>query len=421
MLSFRPKGFVFGTIGLRYAVKPESEDGHILVSGGSGSQKTNGLAIPSLVSWRHRVFAIDIKGTLHENTAFARPSIKVFDPLDRSSHGFDPYFALKTAKNQAQAAREIALSIVPGEAGEKPFFAEGAQNILTGAILHFFNLGYSFLETLLAIQSTPREELINEIFASATEKARLCVKDFVGMDKETLSNIFPGLSNKILPFITDDDLIDSFSKQKNVSPMDLESGHDVYLRIPEDKLEEWKGLLTLISRQFLNHFYRRPDNDAKMAPILFLLDEFPRLGKFEGIIHALATLRSKKVTICLIIQNPAQLDLAYGVNATRVIMANCRYKAILECSDVKSQEYFSSLIGTRDEVKTSQNTSYRGEDVEDVRSTGVSETTQENWVRKPADLAYLPRENAVDLLTPEGYFCIRKLPYRAKRFRPKNP
>ena len=417
MFSFCPHGFVFGKKGFSYLIKPEYEDGHILVSGGSGSRKTTSLAIPSLVSWRHRVFAVDIKGTLQKKTAFARPSIKVFNPLDHNSYGFDPYFALKVSKNQAQTAREIALSIVPHERGEKPFFAEGAQSILTGAILHFFSLDYSFLETMLAIQSTPREELIKEIFNSGTEKAGLCVKDFYGMDKETLSNIFPGLSNKIIPFITDDDLIDSLSKEKNISPNDLENGFDVYLCIPEDKLEEWKSLLTLISRQFLNHFYRRPDEDKNLTPILFLLDEFPRLGTFEGILHALATLRSKKITICLIIQDPAQLDMVYGHDATRTIMANCRYKAILECSDVKSQEYFSNLIGTEEEIKTSQNTSYGGEDTDTVRSTGVSETPQEKRIRKPADLAYLPKRNIIDLLSPDGYFCIKKLPYNAGRFR----
>lgn len=417
MRSFNPSGFVFAKTAFSYVIKPEHEDGHILISGGTGTQKTKSVVIPSLISWRQRVFTIDMKGELAKRTNFIRPTIKIFNPLDSSSYGYDPYYLLKTTKNQAQAAREIALAIVPSEFGVDPYFAEGAQNILTGAVLHFFNLGYSFIETLLAIQNTPREYLIDEIFSSDTDKARSCVKDYVGMDADTFSNIFSGLGNKIIPLVTDDDLIDCFSRSKNITPDDLEIGFDVYLCIPEEKLKEWQGLLTLITSQFMKHFFRRPDNDPSLPPILFLLDEFPSLGKFEDINHALATLRSKKVIICLVIQDPSQLDVVYGHNSTRVIMANCSYKAILGCTDPQSQEFYSKLIGTIDEVRTSQNKSYGGEDTAVVRSTGVSESTQENWIIKPADLAYLPKRNRVVLLSPNGYECLPKLHFSHKRFR----
>ena len=91
-------------------------------------------------------------------------------------------------------------------------------------------------------------------------------------------------------------------------------------------------------------------------PILFLLDEFPRLGKIEEITDGLATLRGKKITICPIIQSLAQLDLIYGTAARRVIADNCAYKAILNATDVDSQEYFSKLVGTHDKISQ-----YKGE------------------------------------------------------------
>jgi len=136
----------------------------------------------------------------------------------------------------------------------------------------------------------------------------------------------------------------------------LEDGIDVFLSIPEDKLEQWKPLLTLITNQFLKHFERRPEQTAK--PILFLLDEFPRLGKIENIMTALTTLRSKKITIALIIQSLAQLDYLYGRDCRRVILDNCAYKAILGASDAEAQEYFSRLVGTHNVIQQSISTSY---------------------------------------------------------------
>lgn len=77
-----------------------------------------------------------------------------------------------------------------------------------------------------------------------------------------------------------------------------------------------------------------------------LLDEFPLLGEMDAITNALTTLRSKKVTFCLMLQSIAQLDAVYGHNTRKIIVDNYQYKALLNITEPDSQEYFSRLIGT---------------------------------------------------------------------------
>jgi len=409
ILFAQPRGVVFGTYQESYIAKPEELDGHVLVVGGVGSGKSSCIAIPTLQNWNERIFAIDIKGELYDKTKAHRPNIKLFNPLNSDSCGYNPYYFLARSNNKAQEARAIAQAIIPLPPDIKdPFWIESAQSLFTGAILHFFGAGYSFIETLALVQSTPQQELIQMIYESDTVEARYSVASFFELDEKTLSGIMLEISRNILPFVTDKNLIACFSKERNISPVDLEYGEDIYIQIPEHLLRQWKGLLTLMVSQFLTYFEQRSEESP--APILFLLDEFPRLGKVGAIIDGLATLRSKKITICLIVQSLAQLDLIYGIHERKVIADTCSYKAILSATDAETQEYFSRLVGTYDKEITSHGTNsspYIG--APKGQSTNTYE--QEKRIIKPEEFAVL---NDIVLLTPFGTLRTEKKPYYEK-------
>jgi len=399
-------GFVFGRLGGKYVTKKEDKDGHILVVGGSGSGKTSCVAIPSLLVWREPVFCIDIKGELHRNTRHNRPNAMVFDPLSADTYGYDPFYLLKNSENPTQEARAIANAIVPLPPDTKePFWVESAQNILTAAILHFNAQGQGFLDTIEQIQGTPPPELIRVLRASPERGARFGVNSFADMDDRTLASIVSELSRNTVGFVTDENLIHALSRPENITPDDLERGNDVFICIPEHLLRQWKSLLTLIVSQFLRHFEKRPEMTAR--PILFLLDEFPRLGKIEEITDGLATLRSKRITICPIIQSLAQLDMIYGAEARRVIVDNCGYKAVLNATDADSQEYFSRLVGTHEKFRTSQD--LRLEPLTAfVASKGMGKTTEDKRKLKPEAWATLKE---IALFTPFGFFKVERAPY----------
>ena len=399
-------GFVFGKLGDKYITKKENKDGHILVVGGAGSGKSSCIAIPSLMAWREPVFCIDIKGELYQHTQHKRPNARIFDPTSADTYGYDPFYLLKTSTNPAQEASAIAQALVPLPPETKDsFWIENAQNIFTAAIIHYSAQRLSFIDTIELIQSTPPITLIQELRASPEREACFYVNSLADMDARTLSSITAELSKNIVSFVTDKDLIHALSRPQNITPVDLEYGLDVFLCIPEHLLRQWKNLLTLIVRQFLRHFEKRPNMTA--TPILFLLDEFPRLGKIDEIADGLATLRGRKITICSVIQSLAQLDLIYGEKARRVIVDNCAYKAILNATDADSQEYFSKLVGTHEKLRVTHDlrlapiTGF-------VAGKGTSKSIEEKRKIKPENWATL-REIA--LFTPFGFFEVEKTPY----------
>jgi len=403
-------GVTFGRKKGNLITKSENEDGHILVIGGAGSGKSSCIAIPSLLTWNQRVFAIDIKGELNNKTCNYRESSIVFSPENIDSPTFDPFKALQGSYNKVQDAREIALSLIPTPKNvTDPFWVESAQNLLTGAILHY-SPEMDFIETMSTIQQTPVMALVDEIYNSDVLEAKFFVNQLIGLEPKTLSGIFTELSNKIMIFATDPDLKRALKRSsKSISPQDIENGKDIYINIPEYKIEQWKGLLTLIVNQFLKSFERR--DESICTPVLFLLDEFARIGKIPSIENGLATLRSKKVTICILTQSLAQLDSLYGEEGRKIIADNCSYKAVLKATDADTQEYFSRLVGTYEKRKVSHNANF--EQYSGLgRGTGVSKTTEEKRIIKPEEFAYL---QDIILLSPSGYMRVDKTPYYADK------
>jgi len=402
----KPEGFIFGKKGNQYISKREYEDGHILIIGGAGSGKSSCIAIPSLMSWKERIFAIDIKGELSEKTKQSRKNFKIFNPADEMAAGYDPYYMLNSSTNLVQDIKEIAIAIIPlPEAVKDPFWIQSAQNIFTACILHYYNLHFTFIDTMTAIQSTSLQSLIDTLSNSQSLEARMFVNQIIGLDMKVVSGIYTEIANKIMLFATDEQLKRALSKNDTLSPKDIENGKDIYISIEESKLEQWKGLLTLIVSQFLKHFERRKEQDT--TPVLFLLDEFARLGKIELVINGLATLRSKKITIAILTQSLAQLDALYGKSQRQIIADNCQYKAILKATDVDTQEYFSKLVGTYDKTKQSHTNNYDYY-VGMGNNKGTSTTTEEKRIIKPEQFAYL---QDIILFTPLGWYRIEKTPY----------
>lgn len=419
LTSFKPHGIFFGKQYGKYIIKPENTDGHVLVIGIPGTGKSTSIAIPTLRNWKGAVFAIDIKGELYANTRGHRPNIKVFAPQNEESpFGYDPYFALKHSNNPAQEARAIAQAIIPLPPNIKDtFWIESAQTLLTGAILHYHECNYTFIETLKEILDEKARDLLELIAEkSPSDKAKRCIKNYVGMDDKTLMSIFPHLSNAVEAIVNNDTLVAALSKDETISPEDLEQGQDVYIQIPEHLLSQWKSLITLIVNQFITFFEKRKEEDktnpqsGKNRPILMLLDEFPRIGKIPKIIDGLSTLRSKKITICLVVQSLAQLEMIYGHTTRKVIADTCAFKAVLGATDAETQKYFSQLVGTYEKLKNQKSKSF--DPVFNVQAGSGVQTSFEDGkpIIKPEEFATL---QDIVLIYPLPFnFCrVQKQPY----------
>lgn len=405
-----------------YIGKPVKHDAHVLVAGESGRGKTQCIVLPTMATWAGSQIILDVKGDLYDYWRQLNKNTEkrcVHFSLGKSNCKYDPYAPLRHGgeENLAGNARDLAMALIPESPNvREPIWIQCAQNFLTGAILYYYEMGSSFLDTMAQIQIQSIREVIEEICSSTNETAKIYVNKLSEVQENVVGNIGMELSNLAI-FVTD-------SAIRDVLPTTVEENNlldwqelsisreptDVILTIPEVTIERSAPMIRLMVNQLIKTLEQRSQLDyiaKKIPPVLVMLDEFSRIGMLPAIKSGLRTLRSRGVTFALFIQSLADLEENYGATGGKVIAENCPYKVILGASDVASQEYWSKLIGTVE--ATAKYTSVFNTPVIDeifFSSTPFSEAKVP--IMEPAE--FLTMQD-VAVVNPEGFFRAKKTPF----------
>lgn len=346
------------------------------------------------------VFAISIKGDLLNFVKDKRKNIKVFTPDNAvGSCHYDPFSGLSEMSliDKRTFAENMSQIICPDEDGENAaFFVEGARDYFCSILLYL-----CFMHETGKISGPLRfpefvDEILNDnvfnitmtIKASGCRIAGEYTNSYEGSSEKNVSGIYNHLVKNIRPFHTGAlaELLDG--KGDCITPDDLNSS-DIYIDVPQDKYSVYAPVISIIISNFLQAFMRRPDvsSGEETVPILFLLDEAVQLKiPFQILDSAMSTLRSKKVTLFLLMQSIAQLEAKYGDVQAREIIDLCSYISVFNAQDPKSREFFHKLIGTRKMLKRSTSLSSKSEY---DKTAGESVTVEEECIFKAADFGDL--------------------------------
>lgn len=414
----KPSGIVLGKYRGKYVCRPVEQDGHYLIIGGSGSGKSSALIIPTLlINNGVPAFVLDIKGELSrlaKKKGDAR--VHIFNPNDRRSYGYDPFYNLKkesTEQEILETMQMVTFSLISLSANVKdPFWKISARNMLCGLMIYHYKRGkHNLVDIMDAILGQPIKASIQEVMTGSeptTAEYRYLVA-FSDLADETISGIYAEMASNIIVFANDQDIRYALKHNSlKCSPVDLENGNSIYVVIREDKLTAYNQVLQLIINQTLNALERRPE---KSEPILFLIDELPRIlsaGKIERLLDASRTLRSRNVRLILVTQSVEALMTVYSENEVVDLISNCNYKIVLDASSQKTQHMIREWCGKYRELKKTWNGAGT------KQKTGVS--FEEKPIVEESDLMTLAQTGEVILICPYGYFRIQKTPY----YRDKN-
>lgn len=315
-----------------------SGEGAMLSVAPPGSGKTQCNVFPNLLSWRGAAVVLDIKGEIYDGTSKWRAEnvgpVYRFSPLDPdNSHCYNPLaFIDRSPDNVWEESRFMAdMMIVPSGGNADPFWENKAKEFLTAAIaaVCFYN----------EADKRPMHklmELVNGMhwgqFIGALKQAEQ-VRPMV-MAGHSLGDI-PEKTRQSMMQVTQSSLsawvgsrIERATARSDWSPLDLRNGTNptIYICLKPNEVEAYISLLRIFIAQHIRMLTNElPPRDA--APILFMLDELPRLRHMPPVEEAIEVGRQYGLRLWMFVQSLGQLEKAYpnaqgmiGSCAVRVFM-----------------------------------------------------------------------------------------------------
>jgi type IV secretion system protein VirD4 len=361
-------GVILGRIEGQYLRHDGPE--HVLCFAPTRSGKGVGLVVPTLLTWPGSCIVHDIKGENWSLTAGFRAQhgrVLLFDPTNSGSAAYNPLLEARRGEWEVRDVQNVADVLVDPEGSleRRNHWEKTSHALLVGAILHVLYAEQdktlagvaSFLSdpkrpietTLRAMMTTPHlgEAGTHPVIASAArELLNKSENERSGVLSTAMS--FLGLYR--------DPVVAKVTRRCDWRIRDLiedERPTTLYLVVPPSDISRTKPLVRLI----LNQIGRRLTEDlhakGRRHRLLFMLDEFPALGRLDFFESALAFMAGYGLKSFLIAQSLNQIEKAYGPN--NAILDNCHVRVSFATNDERTAKRVSDALGTATELRAMKN------------------------------------------------------------------
>lgn len=394
-------GMLLGQDGSGYFVSAGYQ--HSLLFAPTGSGKGVGFVIPNLLFWEESVVVHDIKLENYDLTSGWRTSVGhkcyVWNPADSdgNTHCYNPLDWISTKPGQmVDDVQKLASLILP----KQEFWENEARSLYLGVVLYLLadpTKIKSFGEVVRTLRSD--DVIYNLAVAMDTLGKQMHPVGYMNLaaflqkpDKErgsvisTLNSSVELWANPLIDIATatSDFNIQMFKKEKTT----------VYVGLTPDNLKRLQPLMQIFYIQATEFLSRKMPGKDEPYGVMFLLDEFPTLGKMDAFMNGIAYFRGYHVRLFLIIQDTQQLKGIYEESGMNSFLSNSTYRVTYSANNYDTANLISQLCGN----KTVQQESYSKNKFIDIgpKSVNISET--QRALLLPQEVMTLPRDEQILLI-----------------------
>lgn len=410
---------------------------NVIVIGLPGDGKTFTFVLPNLMQMNSNFVVTDPKGNLvHEvgkmleKAGFA---VKIFDLIRlKNSDRFNPFHYMKSELDIDRISEAITEGTKKSEYTGEDFWVQAelmlqraligylyfdSKDPETGVQLYMPNLGHvaDLLRNIYREDPdvpSPVEQMFEELNEHQPNNyAYKQWKLFQNFKGETRNSVVAILSSRYSIFdhedvrnlISDDTMeVDTWNTKKTA----------VFIAIPEtnNAFNFLSSILFAIGFEVLTHKAddilqgKVPGYSRKnLRHIQFIFDEFAQIGRIPNFAQVLSSIRSREMSIKIIIQAVNQLESLYKSD-WKTIFNNCATHLFLGTNDKDTMEYYSTRSGkqTIRTRSTSKSHSYRN------GSSSENKQIQGRPLLTPDEVARIGVEEALVFISKQNVFRDKK-------------
>jgi len=186
----------------------------------------------------------------------------------------------------------------------------------------------------------------------------------------------------------------------------------LYLVVPPSDISRTKPLIRLILNQIGRRLTEELQDRGDRQRVLFMLDEFPALGRLDFFESALAFMAGYGLKAFLIAQSLNQIEKAYGPN--NAILDNCHVRVSFATNDERTAKRVSDALGTATEMRAMKN--YAGHRLSPwLGHLMVSRSETARQLLTPGEIMQLPPEDEIVLVSGVPPIRAKKIKYYQDR------
>ena len=338
-----------------------------LVCGGSGAGKTRFYCKPNLMQANTSFVILDPKGEILRDTGHLLEEkgyeIRVLDLISmEKSHCYNPFVYLQSDNDVQRLVTNLFKSTTPkGSQSQDPFWDTAGQMLLLALI---FYLRYEappeeqnfpmVMEMLRAGAIEDEEDTcptpLDNLFADLEMENpdHIAVKYYHNYHSgaaKTIQSIQVTLAARLEKFN-----LESVASLTSTDELDLPSLGEkkvaLFALIPDNDTS-FNFLVSILYTQLFQQLFYSADHvhgGALPTPVHFLMDEFANVSLPDDFDKILSVMRSRGVSVSIILQNLAQLKTLFE-KQWESIVGNCDEFLYLGGNEQSTHKYVSELLG----------------------------------------------------------------------------
>ena len=338
-----------------------------LVCGGSGAGKTRFFAKPNLCQANSSYVVLDPKGELLRDTGNLLSAkgydIKVLDLINmEKSHCYNPFVYLRSDNDIQRLVTNLFKNTTPkGSQSQDPFWDQAATMLLLALI---FYLHYEappeeqnfpmVMEMIRAGEVREDDETYKSALDILFERLEMRNPEHIALkyyrsyhsgSGKTLKSIQITLISRLEKFNLES--LASITQNDELELWSIGEKKTAVFAIIPDKDSSFSFLVGMLYTQLFQQLYYQADvihGGRLPVHVHFLMDEFANVALPDEFDKLLSTMRSREISVSIIIQNLAQLKALFE-KQWESIVGNCDEFLYLGGNEQSTHEYVSKLLG----------------------------------------------------------------------------